>query len=803
VGFSTAGTIVGRGAEQKELAALLVDRSLRLVTVTGRGGVGKTRLTAEVVEQSRVDDERVVVVVRLAGVPSADLVISEVAAAFGIAPAQGVEPADALVARLQHEQLLLVLDNFEHVLDAAPAISAVLERCPGVDMLVTSQAPLRLVAERVFELRPLPVDGHAAVALYAERAGAVDRSFALDDGNLSTVVELCGRLEGLPLAIELAAARAATLPAAEILRRLDDSPLGLLRRARGDAPTRHHDLHATIEWTYRLLAPDAQALLCRLAIVSGGFDLDAVEGISAPMTFDDAVDAFATLVDMHLVDPIASRDRARYEIPMSIRAFCVDALTKAGTIRDARREHIAFRVKEARAIAAAITAGDDASAFRTLDDDHRDIVAALESAIDASLASEALDLALALAPLWDMRGYHLAHEILIERTLELGERDAPTAAFVEVLAWSALLGLRQRTYADVDRLAERISRAERVARDIDAGDTLLRVLQCWMLVMPYTGDTERAMAASREALERAATIGDERRLGRIEAWSGMLAQQTGDADRAVALGQSAARRAHRTGDSRTLVLATLLLTTLLRRYPEIAPDVPSFGEALQCARDSGMTLYEAVLLPMMVGAAVVAHDRESVLRWTAASLALARTMPGSPIVEFNLMLMLTTAAVCGDYDVAAYFHGSIRHRVDALSRSMAPQQVEAHDALLARTRRMLGDDRFEAEAARGTRLAPHAAIEEAITYVRDAARRLGVDELEQEPIVGAPREPLTDRQLDVLRLLVTGLGNKEIAAELGISAKTVMHHTTAIYRALRVRGRAEAAVVAIRDHLLR
>ena len=283
----------------------------------------------------------------------------------------------------------------------------------------------------------------------------------------------------------------------------------------------------------------------------------------------------------------------------------------------------------------------------------------------------------------------------------------------------------------------------------------------------------------------------------------MLAQQSGDDERAIALGRAAVARARRNGDPRTLVLATLLLIPLRRKYPDVAIDAPSTEEVLNCARATGLTLYAALLLPIMMGEAVATGDRDSALHCSIAALTSARGMAGSPIVGYTLMGMSSVAAMCADAEAAAYFYGIVRDQMTALTQSLAPQQILQYEKTLERTRAALGPDRFDREAQRGSESTWGAGVEEALDYAHAAIARFATDELARpagEPVATPDR--LTTRQREVLALLVSGLGNKEIAARLGVSPKTVMHHTTAIYRTLGVRGRAEAAVLAIRAGLV-
>jgi predicted ATPase/DNA-binding NarL/FixJ family response regulator len=801
----------GRSTEQAELLEAVHDPTTPLVTVTGRGGVGKTRLAAEVAlaaEQAGL----VVTTVPLAGVATPELVIPEIAAALGAPTVPGTDGTSALVDRLRAEPMLLLLDNFEHVLGAAPALGDVIDECPQLHVLVTSQTSLRLRRERVVALDPLPLppehlddpdllSAEPAVAAYCARAAAVDQRFTFDRENAPVVASLCRRLEGLPLAIELAAARSAALPAVEILHRLDESRLDLLARSRSDAPHRHHDLRAAIGWTYGLLDDRQQQLLRWLSVASGSFDLDAAAALLPEFPLTSVIDDLTALVDVHLVDPIVSGNSARYEIPSSIRAFGLEQLDAVGERPAARLAHVRMRAEEARSITEGIRSAEEARWFERLADDHDDLLASLHEAIDGRLCTEALELAEALAPLWESRGYHRAHEAILDQVLELGARAGhASTGYADALLWSAVLGLRQGAAASQSNLLERLERGEELARRLLDDFALLRALECWMAVAPYTGDLERAELCSKEGLELANRLGDERWLGTFEVWAGMLAHLQGDLVTAANLGRTALSRARRLGDRRTVVAATLLLVPLHRTDSSLDVGTPSVEEALTHARATGLALYEALLLTMIVIDAVLARDEPAALRWTDESLRVAATMPTSPVAGYNLMVAMSVAELCGDDRSAARFYGAVRQAVPALSLSMVPQQVKSHEAAVDRIAASLGADSFEREVSAGEEQTWADAIAAARSWVEQMTARLPTSD---QPVDATPGDhagaaTLTDRQHEVLLLLAAGLGNKEIATRLGVAPKTVMHHTTAIYRVLGVRGRSEAAAYAVR-----
>jgi predicted ATPase/DNA-binding NarL/FixJ family response regulator len=802
--------LIGRSVEKAALVKLLADGGIRLVTVTGRGGIGKTRLVTEAARAMSVSSTQPVLFVSLVGVADPRGVTAEIAAQTGLSNIENGEATNGLVQRLQHEPALLVLDNFEHVLEARQDVSTLLDRCQQLQVLVTSQARLGVGEERVFEVSALPVPDQAecqvklmtscpSVALYCERARAVDRAFVLDEANAAAVGELCRRLEGLPLAIELAAARAVTLPAADIVRHFDTSGLTLLRSRRLDAPARHQDLKATIEWTYQLLSPGEQGLLRRLSLLSGTFDLDAVVALGEPVAIADVVDELESLIEVHLVNRVGTCDQARFVLAVSIRLFAQEQLDETGELATTRQQHIGYRAGQARTAAAAIFATDDADWLGVLQANHDDFYGALIAALDAGSPEAALELVVGLAHLWSRRSYYEAQEQLLERALELASGTGlATAAYATALVLSAQLGFQQRPHPQRGVLLARLQHGEDLSRDLRDDSALLRALIGRILTAPYTFRIAEATAAANEGLQLAEHMDDDRHLGRIQAWSGMLAQQLGDDDRAIMLGRDALALARTSGDQRTLVLATMLLLPLQRKHPNLVVDVPDPEEALRAARAAGLLMYETLLLPMTAYQHLASRDIDTALTWAKESLTNALNMPESPAAHYSLVTAASIAADLGDDERAAFFYGTVRDEMPTLSRAVVPQELAAYNQMLKRVESSLGPQRFEAAVQRGAHLASHSALSQALRYVEDT--KATRDAVRQRSALSAPA--LTERRRDVLALLVEGLSNKEIAAKLDIAPKTVMHHVATLYQILGVENRAEAVATAVREGLV-
>ncbi len=798
------------------MVELLSGGSPTLVTITGRGGVGKTSLAREVVRS--IDESGCGVWVPLAAVTDPELVLQEIANALEIAPQPGVPVSEAVAGVLALGAPLLVLDNAEHLLAAAPALAELLERCPALRLLVTSQAPLQLQGEQVVSLARLPdppdpaditlsdLAAEPAVATYCQRAAAVDRNFELTDRNADAVVELCRRLEGLPLAIELAAARAATLPAPQILRLLESSGLDVLQRRRGDVPRRHQGLRSAIDWTYDLLSDGEQRALRRLSVMVGTFDLETAMALLVGAHDDGAtataLDELSVLVDFHLVDPVAGADPVRCSIPESIRAVAHDELERLGETDEAQRRRISVRAAQAGTAAAGCESSSGEGRVAGIEADRGDLLDALRTAIDLGFADEALDLGRGLGAHWDVRGYGRVQEELLDRALELGERcSADLARRAHATLWSGYLGLRHASALGQDVLVERVRAGEALAAS--AGDVVRFHAQCvWLLVSPTTGDFVQAKAAAEEGLRLAEANDEGGWRATIQIWSGMLAGLEGDEERAVELGMAALEGARATGDRETVVRAAMLLGPLTERFPGRIQGLPTTTETIDLARELGLHFYEALLLIRGVHEGLRCGTADDVFGRMAESLQISRTMQGSPVVGFSLVAMVLVADLGGDHDLVARLHGALQESLPMLEPYQYDTQIARHQQAIDLARSELGDAVFERQVAAGAQLGWTAAVDEAARWL-DARLDRSAEEPAAVPAASATGahgvDSLTARQVEVLRLLAAGLSNKEIATTLGVTPKTVMHHTVAVYRTLGVRGRSEAIATAFRS----
>lgn len=819
---SALSPLVGRERELAEIGALLRCEEVRLVTLTGPGGVGKTRLALALATELAGEFADDAAFVSLAAIRDGGLVAPAIANGLGLALGGDRVPAERLGAAFGTRHLLLVLDNFEQVLDAAPLVTDLLARCPCLTVLVTSRVVLRLAGEHVVPVAPLAVPdpdhlpvveqlgGIAAVRLFSERARAADPGFALTDANAGPVAAVCHRLDGLPLAIELAAARIAVLAPEAMLPRLARR-LPLLTAGRRDAPDRHRTMRDAIAWSHDLLLPDQQVLFQRLAVFVGGFTLDAAERVmghggwviegdapippaghdahetrqgstlQSPSHFPDgpsssALDGIAALVDASLVQPDRGpTGRGRFLMLETIREYGLERLAAAGEADRARAVHAACFVDWDERLDPNATAPGERveDRLRQIDAEHPNLRAALIHLKETADAEGVLRLAGSLAVYWHHRE-HLAEgrgwlEWALART-----GDAPTVWRGRALAGLSLVAWSQGDYATAGPLAEQAIAVADIVDDRDLAALAVHLLGINELAR---GRLERAQKLMQTALDLQRDLDQPA--------DGSMALMT--------LSEIAVQR----GDSRTATVHAEEALAIFRRLGHPSGAAGSLSILARLALDRGdddqaAAAYRGVLRlwPALVAAntAAAEHfgfpsrtnviDRRSVVR-ALIGLACLAAAHGQPAVAATL--------------VGA---GAVRA---GQPTSPGAEPNRAHPERVAEAARAaLGEARFAELWERGRELPLATAVAMALEVTIP------------EPPAGAPAptnaqsgiDALTARELDVLRLLVEGRSNAEIAEALFVSVRTARAHVASILANLGLPTRTAAAVHALNNHLV-
>ena len=410
--------LIGRERELEEAAALLTN-GLRVLTLTGTGGTGKTRLALQLAAEVVEVFPNGVFFVSLAPVRDWELVPPTIARTLGLREQAGETVVETLYGYLGDKELLLVLDNFEQVLAAAPAVAGLCSSSPGLKLLVTSRTPLRLSGERTYPVPPLELP--ESIQLFGERAQAAALEFDVTQENEDAVAEICRRLDGLPLAIELAAPRIRSLPPAVLLRRLDQR-LKLLTGGAQDLDERQRTLRATIEWSYELLPEAERELFAQLGVFVGGSRLDAAEALCDCVDID-VLDGLHSLVEKSLLRQRPDADgEPRFWMLETIREYALGLLDEAGALADARERHAELFLGLAEEADVESRTGDRAAWFDRLDADNANLRAALDWAEEQRDGELMLRLATALWAFWATRGQIAEGTRMLEEAIDLAGR---------------------------------------------------------------------------------------------------------------------------------------------------------------------------------------------------------------------------------------------------------------------------------------------------------------------------------------------------------------------------------------------
>ena len=529
-----ATPLVGRRLELAAVGALFRDEGARLVTLTGPGGTGKTRLAVALAHALEPDLRDGAVFVNLAPVTDPELLVPTIAEALDVH--EGDLPrAERVIDHLRERRLLLVLDNFEQLLTAAPFVGDLLAAAPRVWVLATSRAPLRLAAEHEYPVPPFETPDAAlpfetlvqtdALRLFAARARAVDRGFALDELSAPEVARVCARLDGLPLAIELAAARAKLLAPAEILERLEREPQ-LLPPGPRDAPARQRTLAATIHWSYDLLGPDERLAFARLGVFVGGCTLEAAERVC-----EITLESLGALVDNNLL----RRRDSRFGMLETVRHFAVELLEEAGSV-EVRRRHAEWLTELAETMAERTTvAGEDATVWLDrIQPEHDNIRAALAWAVDED-PELALRLASSLRLFWEVRGHFGEGGRWLEEALP---KAAGVAPLVRLRAMSAGGAIAFRC-GDFQLARERFEGSLELARELDDELWVARALSDVGTVAAALEEWDDASALLEESAGLFRKLDVEPRLATVLGNLGHIAAQRGDYERAIEVTQEA------------------------------------------------------------------------------------------------------------------------------------------------------------------------------------------------------------------------------------------------------------------------
>jgi predicted ATPase/DNA-binding CsgD family transcriptional regulator len=756
--------LVGRDREVAEVRTLLSQPEVRLLTLTGPGGVGKTRLALQVAAELVDDFPDGVWFVPLAPLRDPTLVSATIAQRLGLHEAGDRPIEQTLQSYLATRRMLIALDNFEHLPEATDLLPRLLSSAPGLTILATSRAPLRLLlaGERTFAVPPLElpsverrggtseVERVPSVALFVQRARAVRPGLVLSEGDVQTVAEICRRLDGLPLAIELAAVRTRILSPRALLARLSRR-LQLLTSDQLGIPDRHRALRDTIAWSYDLLTPHAQRVLRRLAVFAGGFGMDAfVDGV------DDAggLEIATTLVTESLLQVDAdSEDGTRFVMLETIREFALERLESSGEEDDARRFQAGYVLALTAGAEAGLAGPGQPQWSRILRTEIDNIRVALDWALRHDIEA-AMRIGNALYRFWQISGLLTEGRTWLERALTLDPGTAPALRMSLLNVAGALAGMQ----GDFARLEAANQESLDLARCLGDHGAMASALGDLGIAAGERGEFAKARTLHHEAL----TI-----CQRLDNRAGTAARHANLGPVCLALGDVSSAETH--------CRAALALWRELENY---------FGE--------GITLINLGSIARARGDRV---KEEAVLREAAQVLQEIGYREGLAMIVAGLA---GVATVRGQPLKAARLFGAAAAVLDELGVSLSPEDRRTVDEDTAAVIAVLGETAFTAALEAGRAWSLDEAMAEAVAP--DSAFDVPVA---PEPVEATPvASLLSPREFEVLHLVVAGKTDRQIGEALLVSRRTAAAHVASILAKLGVASRTAAAAEAVRRGLV-
>jgi predicted ATPase/DNA-binding CsgD family transcriptional regulator len=737
--------------------------SNRLLTLTGPGGCGKTRLALAAAGDAAGRFGDGVWLAELASLVDPVFVPRAVASALGIQGRPARPLADTLAEHIGSREALLVLDNCEHLVGACAEIAeSLLRSCPRLRVLATSREALGVVGEVAWPVPPLSLPdlrrlpdvaglaGYGAARLFVERASAVSRTFALTERNAASVARVCYRLDGIPLAIELAAARTKVLTVEEISARLDDC-FGLLVAGGRTAMPRHRTLHATMDWSHELLSGPERALFRRLSVFADGFSLEAAESVCAgeDLRRDEVLELLSHLVDKSLVIAREASGEARYRLLETVRQYGQEKLRGSADEAGVRRRHAAYFVGLAERTEPELSGPEQVGRLDELERENGNLRVVMSWALAEEEAGIVARLGWALRRFWLLHGHQAEGRRWMEALLE---RDVPPSSRSRVALVAALMSHAQGDYQACEGYAPE---ALAVARQVGDEPCAAYALTLLGLAQMRRGNVEGATARFEESLPLLRRSGEEQTVPLVLVWLGSVSLVDGEREHATRMFEEALVLARQRGDRLGTNIALYSLAQTALSEANFGPAARFLEEGLPSSRQMGD---QANLSYFLEGLAVVAGARGEALRAARMLGAANGSMEaaGAPVYNYYM-----------------------------------PDRT-LYERSLAAARARLGEEAFAAALAEGRAMTPEQAVEYAL-------------ERDVPPGPAAPQAypaGLSAREVEVLRLVAAGMTNAEVAEDLFLSSRTVGWHLGSVYRKLGFHSRTEAARFAVEYGLL-
>jgi predicted ATPase/DNA-binding CsgD family transcriptional regulator/Tfp pilus assembly protein PilF len=852
--------LIGREQDVMAACSMLRRPEVRLLSLLGTGGVGKTRLGIQVANEMREHFSDGVCFIPLAEVSDADLAIHTIARELGIQEISIRNVIEQVKNFLQDRHFLLLLDNFEHLLALALQVEELLAACPSLKIIVTSRAALHVQAEYEYPVSPLSlpnlthshtVEDHLyshseAVTLFVQRAQAILPTFQITLANAQAIAEICLRLDGLPLAIELAAARIKLLPPQALLVRLSQR-LQILANSRRDAPARHQTLRDTLKWSYDLLDAEEQHLFRTLSVFVGGWTLEAVEAVYQADREEKHVnisllDAVGSLLDKSLLLQVGQQSESPRLIMLeTVREYGQECLRESGEVEASERTHALYYLQLLQEVEPYLKGVQQLNWFARLEQDMANIFAALEAAFTYHLDAELVRGINAFLPFLEARGLYAQAELHLKRAQQVASSLHDSTGLTDTLYHLGQIAQKQRSYAQAEVYVQEGLSLARQLEDLARMSSALRVL-AW--VVSRRGDYVQSDAYVQEALALAKQVGDHELITHALITLGGVTNERGNYEQAERYSQEGLAVARQSGNYKHMCILLSNLGELAQQMGDYTRAEDYTREALDLANQIGYREGSTQCLLYLGQVMGGRGDYSEAERYSLEALALARQGGDRERTCEILANLGRVVSEQGNYTQAKAF----LQDAEALAR-----QIENHwditVVLCALGELHLKEQQFDAAEA-AFREARDIALEGNVEYIALAlyglarvaalkgepleARRQGQESLirlkpmrhgkapeikawldtlpelspsRSQATSSVPTSPsypagLTTREVEVLRLIAKGLTNVQIAEQLIISLHTVNAHVRSILNKLDVPSRGAAIRTAMERSMI-
>jgi predicted ATPase/class 3 adenylate cyclase len=717
--------LVGREREVAEIVERLREEQARLLTLTGPGGTGKTRLALQAGADLLEEFDDGVFFVSLAAVTDSELVPPTIAKPLGVKESAEQSLEESLEAYLQQKHLLLILDNFEHVLEGATIVGDLLVSCPNLKVLATSRIPLRLYGEQEYPVPPLELPDsvhlpplerltqYDAVTLFVERARAVKPGFEITNDSAPAVAEICARLDGLPLAIELAAARTKLLPPQALLSRLSNR-LKLLKGGARNLPARQQNLRGTIDWSYDLLDEDEKNLFGCLSVFAGGSTLEAIEEICDPEEELDALETVGSLLEKSLLRREEIGEVPRFVMLETVHEYANERLEESGEAEEVKRRHAGYFLALAEEANPKLKGPDQLQWLQRLETEHDNMRAALGRTLQRGETELTLELGNALWWFWFVRGHYSEGRRWLEEALAMDQRGSLLESRAMALAGVGALALEQD---DLDRAEE----ASEAGLELLEGGVSERAEGRPYLLLTLghvalgRGDHGRATRLFEESLSLSRRIGNGLGLaGSIMSLASQCYEQ-GDLERATELYEEGIGLFREQGNKLSLAWCLINLGLVSYSMGNLGRAAKLTEEGVALLRELGAGADVAVGLCNLGWMILLQNDLGRAADLYEESLVLGRDTGMKPIILTTLEGFACLAGAQGEVRRAVRLWGAARS-LEAEGIPRDTDFLDEADARISAVRSNLGEQAWEGALAEGRSMA----IEEAVSYALEA-----------------------------------------------------------------------------------